>query len=297
MNVEVIRGIGADLSAPTYIPPNPIDPAAPLPAAAPIPAGYTVAATLEQTDGFDPEKLAEWVGQGAALQEMAAAGNIDMGDFGAFDFKAAFGAMAAGAAVGAAIGGPLGAAAGAIAGLLITVGTFITGQTQSIWDGAGPGVRNYADAFMPSAFIQWAQDNDVHRFQSIPDLIKTLFLWYAQTSGFVITGGAPFYSGIDPWRWINDMGGAGVCAQLYGQIGVDWEATRRLRNDLDPAHSPDRNVLMYGWELKRFRGVGDQLVKVETPANVTPPTSGTTDMLVPIAAATFAVLVLPRLLK
>lgn len=233
-------GRPADPSAPTYVPPNPIDPAAPLPSATPLPPGTAVVVGTENVGAWSVDKFAELVGTGA---DLAMKSGVNLGPLEGFDFGAAFTKIAAAAAVGAAFG-PVGIGIAVLVAVVSSLGGVWARLQNPNWYAVGPGVHEWATAYAPEAFVSEAQAKGLNTWQSVPEIARHLLAWWL-ARGVVLTGqNGRYYSGILDSFYISAAGEAAFVTEFYASAGVDWNATREARfaaNDF----AADRNVMMY----------------------------------------------------
>lgn len=231
-----------DPFAPTYIPPNPIDPASPLPGAAPLPPGTTVTVGVENTGGWSLDKFGQLIGTGADLAQRA---GVNLGPLQGFNFGAAFSKVAAAAAAGTLAGGPVGAVVGVLIALVSSLGGLWQQLQNPNWYAVGPGVHDWATRYAQDAFIQEAQQQGTNRWQTIREIAQHQLAWWLAKYGAVISGQAGrFYSGIDDNLYVAAAGGAEAVRPLYQAAGVDWDATREARAAVGD-YTATRNVMMY----------------------------------------------------
>jgi hypothetical protein len=233
MEAEVIRGIGSE--TPEWMPPNPVAPpsATPLPNT-PLPARATVSDGLAVNGGgFDIARVGEWA---AIADKYAGQFGVKLPSANGVDLGALITEMAKGAAIGAPIPPPgVGAAIGAaVMVVLYSIKTFTGPRTPEVWANAGPGVREWFTAYGPQAFLDWAREQygEALTFQTVPDAVASYLSWRLLTEGmvFVSGDGQRTYSGIYDGTVIGQLGGEQVAREFYRQYGVDYDATKLIRN-------------------------------------------------------------------
>lgn len=276
-----------DPFAPTYVSPNPIDPAAPLPSATPLPPGSAPRVTTVNTGAWSLEAFGQYVGTGADLLQKS--GVTLPGPVAGFDFGAAFAKIAAASATGAAVGGPWGAAIGAVIAIVTNLGGLWDQLQNPNWYAVGPGVHDWATRYAESAFISEAQAKGTNRWQTVAEIARHQLVWWLGKYGAVVTGQqGRFYSGIDDNLYVAAAGGADEVRKIYAGAGVDWDGTRAARAAAND-YRANANVVMYKLEIVPR---GADPVNTATGLSPTPVPTGTGSEYAGASAGTGAALLL-----
>ena len=211
-----------------------------LPAAQPLPPGTTVATTATDVGNrWDTAKAIEYLSTvGKAydqVQQQAGAIGVQVPQN--LNIPAVVASITAGAGIGALFGG-VGAPIGAVVGLLIGIYQMFAGQrTQSPYGNAS--VEAWATAYAPTAFVNWAIENNKAGWTTIPQIAMQILQWHLETAGLVFTGAdrMTYYPGVPNHIFVGSAGNDGPVSDMYAQAGIDYFATKTARAAAAPAVS------------------------------------------------------------
>jgi hypothetical protein len=233
INAGPFTGVPLDPNSPEFDP-TPMEtrwPDTDIPLSQPLPAGATVATTVKQVERWDADQFQNYLKVANQAVNVLERTGLMTGIPGGIDIGEALSFIATGASIGAA-GGPVGAAIGAAVGLVLYAVKYITASGSGpVGPYANPQVAWFAEGFIEQEFVDWSISNETNTWGSIKDIARAQMLWWVEKYGVALTAGTggKWYNQIPDDIYIGYAGGPTAAADLYKQVGINYDATKQAR--------------------------------------------------------------------